>query len=357
MIQCIYSGDIIIEDKGGITLSICNRCGKNETNEYEQYQNINLMFGYGSKHDMEEWNFSLCDDCLVEIIRDFKFVPKGFKVDNYIQLTKEQHQNIFEDWKRTGKWEEFNYIPYDEFKRYKELFSDDYYKEIFRKYYPAHIEERDKTCKVKRRNSVNKHNYIIAITGKSSSGKDSIARVLANQYEYKYVVSTTTRPKRSNEINHMDYHFISDKEFQGLINSDKLVEYRNYNTIENGLNTIWHYGIEREEIDLSKHSYCCVVDLAGLEDLKREFNYKVISLYIDVPEKIRKLRAIARDRFFEKEEFVRRCKDDDIKFANVYNVVDFIIRNDNFDECLVEVLHCIDKEQEQRTYFTQYASY
>lgn len=201
------------------------------------------------------------------------------------------------------------------------------------------------------------YNYIIAVTGKSSAGKDSIARVLANQHGYKYVVSTTTRPKRSNETDHIDYHFISDEEFQKLVDNDSLIEYRYYDTIEDGKKARWHYGIEREEIDLNKHQYCCVVDLVGLEDLKREFGYRVISLYIDVPEEIRRIRAIARDRFFEEEEFVRRCKDDDIKFANVENVVDFIVRNDNFDECLAGVLHCTNKEQEKRTFFTQYASY
>ena len=79
---------------------------------------------------------------------------------------------------------------------------------------------------------MSKHNYIIAITAKSSAGKDSIARVLANQHGYKYVVSTTTRPKRSNETDHINYHFISGEEFQKLVDNDSLIEYRYYDTIE-----------------------------------------------------------------------------------------------------------------------------
>lgn len=204
---------------------------------------------------------------------------------------------------------------------------------------------------------MNKHNYIIAITGKSSAGKDSVTRVLSNQHGYKYVVSTTTRPIRSNETNHIDYHFISEEEFQKLIDSNELIEYRYYDTIEDGKKARWHYGIERKEIDLNKYSYCCVVDLVGLEDLKREFGYKVISLYIDVPKEVRKIRAIARDRFFEEEEFMRRCKDDDIKFANVTSVVDAVFINNKFDECLAGILYYINKEQEKRTFYTQYASY
>lgn len=202
-----------------------------------------------------------------------------------------------------------------------------------------------------------KYNYIIAITGKSSSGKSSIEQVLEKQYGYKRVVSTTTRSPRSNEDNHADYHFISDKEFQGLIDGDKLVEYRHYNTIQDGKPAIWHYGIERKEIDLDKHSYVVVVDLIGLEDLKGEFGSRVISLYIDVPEKIRKLRAIARDRFFEEEEWNRRAKDDDTKFKDVEKIADCVLVNNKFDECLEGVLAFINSQQEMRQFFTQYTSW
>lgn len=204
---------------------------------------------------------------------------------------------------------------------------------------------------------MSKNNYIIAITGKSSSGKDSLGRVLSNEYGYKYVVSTTTRPMRSNETNHADYHFITDQEFQILIDNNELVEYRYYNTIQDGKPTIWHYGVERKEIDLSKHAYVCVVDLVGLEDLKREFGHKVVSIYIDVPEEIRRIRAIARDRFFEEDEWKRRNADDDIKFKDVEKIVDTVVINNSFDECLAEVLHFINKEAEKRTFFTQYASW
>ena len=200
------------------------------------------------------------------------------------------------------------------------------------------------------------YNYIIAVTGKSSSGKDSIARVLSNQHGYKYVVSTTTRPKRSNETNHIDYHFVSEDIFKTLIDKNKLVEYRYYDTIQDGLPSRWHYGIERSEINLKEHSYVCVVDLVGLADLKRAFGYKVISLYIDVSEEIRRIRAITRDRFFEEKEFSRRCKDDDVKFVNVEKEVDAVFINNVFDECLASVLYFIDKEKEKRTFFTQYAS-
>lgn len=201
------------------------------------------------------------------------------------------------------------------------------------------------------------YNFIIALVGKSSCGKDSIARVLASQHGYKYVVSTTTRPMRSNDVNHIDYHFVSDEEFQQLIDNDKLVEYRYYDTITNGKNTRWHYGIEKDEIDLDKHSYVAVVDLQGLKDLEDVYGNRVISIYVDVPEEVRRIRAIARDRNFEEAEWNRRNKDDNIKFENVDMLVDVTVKNINFDECVSKVLFYINHSRELVKFYTQYCSY
>lgn len=200
-------------------------------------------------------------------------------------------------------------------------------------------------------------NYIIAITGKSASGKDSIARVLANQYGYKYVISTTTRPMRSNEQQGINYHFISDEEFQRLIDNNMLIEYRYYDAIENGRKKRWHYGITKDEIDLDKQSVVAVVDLKGLEDLKNHFRNKVISFYIDVPEEERRLRAMARDINFEEEEFIRRTIDDDIKFKNVKYKVDAIVQNIDFNQCIRNIVEKIEYIKKVRKFYTQYASY
>ena len=200
------------------------------------------------------------------------------------------------------------------------------------------------------------NNFIIAITGKSSSGKDAVARVLSSK-GYKYVVSTTTRPMRSNEQNGVDYYFVNNSHFKGLMDNDKLVEYRSYNTINNGKPTVWHYGIERTEIDLNSSNYVCVVDLIGLQDLKDEYGSSVISFYIDVDDEKRQMRALARDRNFELAEWNRRLKDDEVKFKNVDKIIDKTVKNDDFDNCVNDIVKDIDYAKRLRTFYTQYSSY
>lgn len=88
-----------------IAISItCNCCGKeSEQIQYnEEYQEINLSFGYGSRFDMESWTIHLCEDCLVNYVKCFKIAPSGFGEDDmYCQrdYNQEDNQKYFEKWR------------------------------------------------------------------------------------------------------------------------------------------------------------------------------------------------------------------------------------------------------------------
>lgn len=97
----------------------CYKCGKSDvvTDEdcwtKEQYQHFSVSFGYGSKHDLESWSWTLCEDCLVDIIRTFKHVPNGFYHYSGFYPDKDRHQAVFEEWKKTGKWD-YSYLEEEE---------------------------------------------------------------------------------------------------------------------------------------------------------------------------------------------------------------------------------------------------
>lgn len=64
----------------------CNKCGihhkiTGQPNDYKanKFQDIVLHFGYGSKFDGETIEFDLCDDCIEELIKSFKYVPDGLE--------------------------------------------------------------------------------------------------------------------------------------------------------------------------------------------------------------------------------------------------------------------------------------
>ena len=60
---------------------------------------------------------------------------------------------------------------------------------------------------------------VVIITGGSAVGKDTIARLLKE--EYKTFVSDTTRPKRAGERDGVEYNFLSEETFfSKVINAD-----------------------------------------------------------------------------------------------------------------------------------------
>lgn len=83
---------------------------------------------------------------------------------------------------------------------------------------------------------------LIVISGPSGVGKDAVlSEMKARGLPFFYVVTITTRPKRHGEQDGIDYHFVSESEFQKMIQQGELIEwakvYGNY------------YGVPKKQIE------------------------------------------------------------------------------------------------------------
>ena len=70
---------------------------------------------------------------------------------------------------------------------------------------------------------------MVVLAGASASGKTEVAKVLAKTYGITKIVTTTTREKRTGEVDGVDYFFVSKEKFETMILEDKFVEYTLYN--------------------------------------------------------------------------------------------------------------------------------
>lgn len=67
---------------------------------------------------------------------------------------------------------------------------------------------------------------LVVISGPSGVGKDTvICRMQEMGFPFHFVVTATTRPKRQNEVEGKDYHFVSVEEFKAMIERDELLEH------------------------------------------------------------------------------------------------------------------------------------
>lgn len=72
-------------------------------------------------------------------------------------------------------------------------------------------------------------NFLLVLTGKTASGKDTvIAQLLKRFPEFKKVVTNTSRSPRAGEIDGSDYNFISREEFKQKISGGDFIEYVEY---------------------------------------------------------------------------------------------------------------------------------
>ena len=106
---------------------------------------------------------------------------------------------------------------------------------------------------------------LIVLSGPSGVGKDALLRKMKEQkYPFHYVVTVTSRPRREGERDGVDYRFVSQREFQQMIDNGELLEWANvYGN---------YYSVPRKEISqaLSKGRDVIVkVDVQGAATIKR----------------------------------------------------------------------------------------
>ena len=67
---------------------------------------------------------------------------------------------------------------------------------------------------------------LVVLSGPSGVGKDTLLKCLMERgHDFAFVVTMTTRPKRENEIDGVDYIFVSKSLFADMMQDDELLEH------------------------------------------------------------------------------------------------------------------------------------
>ena len=164
---------------------------------------------------------------------------------------------------------------------------------------------------------------IIVITGKSSSGKDSLQNYLVSNYDFVNLVSHTTRPPRPHESNGYDYYFINKEDFINMNNKDLFIETREYKVNTEIGNDIWYYGLSKSELDITTIlNKIVILDLKGMKELAEYIGREnLFVVYLDCDSDIRIDRMIKRGGMTDKE-ISRRFESDELDFIGIEESVD-----------------------------------
>lgn len=148
---------------------------------------------------------------------------------------------------------------------------------------------------------------IIALLGKSASGKDTIYQELKKVLKEKGVeeiVPYTSRAMREGEAEGVNYYFRDNEFFEK--NKNKIIESRKYNTTTGVL----QYGeIDDGNIDLDSKSYMIILTLEATISFQQYFGKdKIVPIYIEVQDGIRLRRSIEREELEANPNFKEVCR-------------------------------------------------
>lgn len=145
---------------------------------------------------------------------------------------------------------------------------------------------------------------IYYIMGKSSSGKDTIFKLLMSDPELNLtkLIPHTTRPMRFGEQHGVDYYFYTDEEFNELQKNGKIIESRCYET-KNGL---WTYFTPI--MDLEDKAYATIGTLESYENMKKVYGNDLIPIYIELDDGIRLQRALTRELTQSNPKYAEMCR-------------------------------------------------
>jgi len=188
---------------------------------------------------------------------------------------------------------------------------------------------------------------IFCFMGKSSTGKDTIFKIISNDFEdIKVIVPYTTRPIREGEIEGKEYFFVTEEQFEQMVDDNLVIENRKYDTVHG----IWIYFTSGKNVDLEKNDYMIISTLEGYNSLKQYYGADtIVPIYIEVENGIRLTRALEREKKQENpkyEEMCRRFLTDQEDFSEENIIMSGINKrfiNDDLYDCVFEIEEHINK--------------
>tara|TARA_B100000123_G_C25670664_1_gene401901 strand:- start:183 stop:779 length:597 start_codon:yes stop_codon:yes gene_type:complete len=190
-------------------------------------------------------------------------------------------------------------------------------------------------------------NIMVILSSPSGAGKTTLTKKIQQKYQsFKISVSLTTRKPRSNEVEGVDYYFVSQKRFEELISEKKFYEYAKI--FEN------YYGTLKKNVDeiVLKNDIIFDIDWQGTKQLSKFDNLNLIKIYLitDNKEEL-KNRLIKRNQNTENEIKSRFDSfNEDVKHWKDY---DYVIINKNLDICFKQIEKIIEINKKKDTNFSQ----
>lgn len=169
---------------------------------------------------------------------------------------------------------------------------------------------------------------MLVLIGASASGKTDTAKYLMANYDVKKIITCTTRTPRTGEINDVDYHFLSQEEFERRKANGDFLETAFY--AGNFYGTL--------KADVGDNKVACL-EPNGARSYREYLKDSMFCVYLDASEEVRRKRMSEKRKDDPKNIQIRLDKDRAIFDKSVKELADVIIDTNplSVEECAAKV--------------------
>lgn len=190
----------------------------------------------------------------------------------------------------------------------------------------------------------NLRGVVLVISSPSGAGKTTICKKILEEVNgINLSVSVTTRKKRKDEVEGVDYFFKNDEEFLLMIKNDEFIE--NAKVFGN------YYGTLKEEVlKKIKNGVDVLVDIdwQGTRQIQKHIPEDIVKIFI-LPPSIKELECRLRNRASENEEdFLKRMLEARKEISH-FDEYDFIVINENINEAVSSVKSILYSERQRKS--------
>ena len=161
---------------------------------------------------------------------------------------------------------------------------------------------------------------MIVLVGGCCAGKTTLLDVLVYKFGYDRLTTYTTRPPRKGELEGVDYHFITNEQFDKLNKDGFFAETTSYNVASG---ETWKYGTSKEDLEPNK---IVILNPYGLKEMRKDKSLNIVAFYLfashgEIWNRLRK-------RGDSSDEAARRIEADKKDFEDILEYIDFSINTD-----------------------------
>jgi guanylate kinase len=180
------------------------------------------------------------------------------------------------------------------------------------------------------------HGQLFIVAAPSGAGKTSLVKSLIEGLpSVKVAVSHTTRPRRPDEIDGVNYHFVSEPKFRTMQAEGAFIESAQ---VFGNL-----YGTSRQAIETiisSGHNIILEIDWQGAQQIRRQ---EPASVHIFIlPPSLAALRSRLQGRGQDDPDTIDKRMAEALSELSHYREFDYLIINDNYATALADLARVVE---------------